>query len=139
MAEIKSIYNNSIAPPSAYEVFKQGCNDLGSLGINEYDEEVPWIYVGVGKNPGTTPYNWFRFDATMDSNNDWCFFGDTQSFVDAITLEPVSFSAGDEVVVYISPSTVETQDYPSYAKNCVLPKDISWTDLICAIIENHLY
>lgn len=44
MADIKMIYGNNITPPSAYEVFKQGYNDLGSLGINEYDEEVPWIY-----------------------------------------------------------------------------------------------
>ena len=126
-------------PPSAYEVFKQGCNDLGSLGINEYDEEVPWILVSSDKRPSTPPYKWFRFDATMGSNNNWCFFGDTCAFVDAVTLEPVSFSAGDEVVMYTSAGWAGTEDYPSHQKYCVLPKDISWTNLICAIIENHLY
>lgn len=82
-------------------------------------------YIPNDKSPGTTPYHWFRFDAIMGSNNNWCFFGDTYRFVDAIILEPVSFSAGEEAVVYISPGNAETQSYPSHAKYCVLSKDIS--------------
>lgn len=72
----------------------------------------------------------------MDSNTSWCFFGDTYGFVDAVTLEATTFSSGDEVVMYIGGSDSAV---PSYQKYCVLPKDISWTDLICAIIKNHLY
>ena len=126
MANIKSIYDNNIIP-SPFEIFK---SDLRTGQIDDYGE---FTYTGT-----TASYpQWCYISAvapilglicsSITYNNDeyYCY--------DLVSLEQVDIKTNEENIIYLQKSSDNSDN-----KVFIMPKDISWSQLICSIIKNNL-